>query len=210
MAAARPGKRTKPKLRTTLRKKRLLAAGLVTAGLALALAGCHKDVSPPPAPVPAPAPAPEAALPPAPTETATIYVVNPDAKGNDDALMPRTVKLTHPSAPAGDAVTALIDAPHSPIPEGTSLRGITIVDGLATVDFSRSPVNETGGEGGQGEALTALSRTLGQFPDIRLFQIAVRGKIVKEFGEFTTDGPMDVVRPDAVKSARTPAPEGAP
>ena len=124
----------------------------------------------------------------------------PEAK--QDALMPRTVALADPQTPARDAVTALLQAAGSPLPAGTALRGLTINDGVATLDFSQSPVNETGGEGGQGEALTALGRTLGQFPEIRRFQIEVKGQLVKSFGEFTTDGPMDVTRPDAIQQAR--------
>lgn len=133
---------------------------------------------------------------------AIIYVVNPKATGDQDPLMPQTVALRDPQSPAREAVNALLHASHSPMPPEIALRGLTIDNGLATLDFSQSPVNETGGEGGQGDALTALSRTLGQFPEIRQFQIEVKGQIVKAFGEFTTDGPMDVVRPETVQQAR--------
>ncbi len=122
--------------------------------------------------------------------------------------MARTVTLDNPQTPARDAVNALIHAADSPIASGTALRGITIDSGVATVDFSQDPVNETGGEGGQGDAMTALGRTLGQFPDIRQFQVEVKGQIVKTFGEFTTDGPIDVTRPSTVQQARRS--EGTP
>ena len=127
-----------------------------------------------------------------------IYVINPKATGNDDPLMSRTVSLTQPESPARSAVNALLSDPNTPMPAGTSLRGLTLDSALATLDFSRSPVNETGGEGGQGAALTALGRTLGQFPEIDKFQISVKGKLTKSFGEFTTDGPMDVTRPGKI------------
>ena len=126
-----------------------------------------------------------------------IYVVNPKATGDADPLMARTVILRQPDSPARSTVKALLTDPNSPIPVGTSLRGISIDNGVATLDFSQSPVNETGGEGGQGNALTALGRTLGQFPEIQTFQIEVKGKLVKSFGEFTTDGPIEVTRPEA-------------
>ena len=126
---------------------------------------------------------------------AVIYVINTKATGNDDPLMSRTITLSHPESPARSAIDALLSDPNTPVPTGTALRGLTIESALATLDFSRSPVNETGGEGGQGDALTALARTLGQFPEIEKFQISVKGKLTKSFGEFTTDGPMDVTRP---------------
>ncbi len=121
--------------------------------------------------------------------------------------MPRTVALHRSSSPARDAVNALLQSEGSPLPPGTALRGITVSNGLATLDFSQSPINETGGEGGQGTALTALSRTLGQFPEIRQYQIEVKGQPMKSFGEEgALDGPMDVVRPDAVQQAKGTAP----
>ena len=166
--------------------------------LAFALAGCHPEhpgVNPsPPA---APPPHPAVALPKPIPGQAVIYVVNPKATGDADPLMARTISLRQPDTPARSAVSALLADPNSPIPAGTSLRGIAIDNGVATLDFSRSPVNDTGGEGGQGNALTALGRTLGQFPEIQTFQIQIRGKLVKTFGEFTTDGPIEVTRPEA-------------
>jgi spore germination protein GerM len=151
-------------------------------------------------------PSPAASLP-APRDKAIVYVVNPKATGDQDPLMPRTVALHRSSSPARDAVNALLQSEGSPLPPGTALRGITVSNGLATLDFSQSPINETGGEGGQGTALTALSRTLGQFPEIRQYQIEVKGQPMKSFGEEgALDGPMDVVRPDAVQQAKGTAP----
>ncbi len=169
------------------------------------MTGCHRDTpaSAPPAPSP---PAPAASLP-APRDKAVVYVVNPKATGDQDALMPRTVALHHSSSPARDAVNALLRSEGSPLPAGTALRGLTIDNGVATLDFSQSPINETGGEGGQADALTALSRTLGQFPEIRQYQIEVKGQPVKSLGEQgALDGPMDVIRPDAVQQAQGPTP----
>lgn len=121
--------------------------------------------------------------------------------------MPRTVALHHSASPARDAVAALLQAKGSPFPAGTALRGITVDSGVATLDFSQSPVSETGGEGAQGDALAALARTLGQFPEIRQYQIQVKGEAVKSLGEQgSVDGPMDVIRPDGP----TPAKETSP
>ena len=164
---------------------------------ALALAGCHRDVK---EPVPSPPVSPSETVSPTPKASpgeAVIFVLNPKATGNDDPLMARTISLSHPELPLRSAINALLRDPNSPFPPGTALRGITVDSGLARLDFSRSPVNETGGEGGQGQALTALGRTLGEFPEIEKFQILVKGRLVTTFGEFTTDGPIDVTRPEA-------------
>lgn len=172
--------------------------------IALAMTGCHHDN---PAPTPPAAPPPPAASLPAPRDKAVVYVINPKATGDGDMLMPRTVALHHPDSPARDAVSALLQASGSPLPAGTALRGITIDSGLATLDFSQSPINETGGEAAQSAALNALARTLGQFPEIRQYRIEVKGQPVKSFGEEgAQDGPRDVIRPDAVQQAKGTAP----
>ena len=138
----------------------------------------------------------------APPAKIVVYVLNPKATGDKDLLMPQEIPLQHPKEPARDAVNALLTAEHSPIAPGTSLRGISVDGGVATVDFSQSPVNETGGESGQSAAMNALALTLGQFPEISSYQVSVKGQPVKAFGEFTADGPMDVIRPDAEIAAK--------
>lgn len=169
------------------------------------MTGCHHDN--PASTLSAPSPPTPAASVPAPRDKAVVYVVNPKATGDQDALMPRTVTLHHSASPARDAVDALLQSEGSPLPPGTALRGVTVDRGVATLDFSQSPINEAGGEGSQGDALAALSRTLGQFPEIRQYQIEVKGQPMKSFGEEgALDGPMDVVRPDAVQQAKGTTP----
>ena len=114
--------------------------------------------------------------------------------------MPREITLRHPEAPAKDAIEALLEARHSPLAAGVSLRGLSVDSTVATLDFSHSPIKE-GGEGAQSAGLNALAMTLGQFSAINQYQIKVQGADVKSFGEFTTDGPMDVIRPGAKPAA---------
>lgn len=141
-------------------------------------------------------------LTPPPRGKAVIYVV--DATHSTDAdngLAPKTVHLRNAQDPAREALNALLQAPDTPIPAGTTLKSIKIADGLATVDFSRSPVDETGGEEKQSQALEAIQRTLGQFPDIARIQIEVKGQVPDSLGE-AAGGPMDVIRPsDTVQEA---------
>lgn len=165
--------------------------------LTFALTGCHqRHSSEQPEPMPPVVPTPLVTPPKNVPGEAVIYVDNPKSTGTDDLLIPRTVTLSHPESPARSAIEALLASKKTHIVAGTALRGLTIENGLATVDFSRDPVNETGGEGGQGAAIEAISRTLGQFPEIKTFQIQVKGKLTTAFGEFTTDDPMVVARPE--------------
>ena len=164
---------------------------LVLPILALLAGGCHDPN------VPA-ASEPETT---APKDQAQVYVINRTAKGDQDPLVAQTVPLHKSLTPAKDAVEALLQSPDCPLAKGTALRGITISSGVATVDFSQSPVNETGGEGKQSDALASLSRTLGQFPDINQYQIEVQGKPMTSFGEQgTLTGPIDVVRAGIAKT----------
>jgi len=149
-------------------RRAVLGAALALALPCLALSGCG-DIKP--------APATPDAAPPAPRDKGLIYVPNPKATGDQDPLMPRTVPLHRSPTPVRDAVAALLQDPHGPMPSGT---------------------DENGGEGKQSDALGALARTLGQFPEVKQYQVMVQGKPVHSFGEAgEIDGPMDVVRPPA-------------
>ena len=170
-------------------RRAVLGAALALTLPCLALSGCG-DIKP--------APATPDAAPPAPRDKGLIYVPNPKATGDQDPLMPRTVPLHRSPTPVRDAVAALLQDPHGPMPSGTALRGVTLQDGLATLDFSGPIIDENGSEGKQSDALGALARTLGQFPEVKQYQVMVQGKPVHSFGEAgEIDGPIDVVRPPA-------------
>ena len=111
----------------------------------------------------------------------------------DNYLVANPVTFTDPQSPARETLEALLAAPQSPIPAGTKLNGLKIDGGLATLDFSRSPVDETHGEEKQTQALEAIQRTLGQFPNVSRIQITVNGQPAS-LGE-SGGGPMDVLRP---------------
>ena len=184
--------------------KRLFAALCLPASLALLLSGCHNPNSPSSNASPTETQTPPAISPGMPPEAApakvVVYVLNPKATTEEEILTPREVPLRHPEAPAKDAIEALLDTKRSPLASNVSLRGLSVDGGIATLDFSGSPI-KTGGEGAQSAGLNALAMTLGQFPVITQYQIKVQGSDVKSFGEFTADGPMDVIRPGAKPAA---------
>lgn len=129
-----------------------------------------------------------------------VYTVSL-GKGDQD-LAAHPVPHLSSENPVASTLNALLTAKNSPIPAGTTLRGVKIADGLASVDFSQMPVDVLHGETRQTRSLTALQKTLGQFPGITQIQILVNGIPVHEFGEFEALGPLDVIRPGEVQQAK--------
>jgi spore germination protein GerM len=186
-------------------KRLLLFAAFAVLGISVA--GCHDETNTPPSSQPnnPPPTVGQASSSPTPVTApakVVVYVINPKGTGDADLLRPQEITIRHPREPARDAVTALLDSDYSPMALGTSLRGLSIDGGVATVDFSQSPFKENRGEDAESAALNALAMTLGQFPEITSYQVEVKGQSVRTFGEFTTDGPMDVIRPGAPLEAK--------
>lgn len=135
-------------------------------------------------------------------KTGVIYTVS-DSGGDDNNLVAHTIPLAHSQSPARDALQALIDTDHSPIPDGTSLRGIKIADGLATVDFSREFQSHFhGSETQEAQTVNSVLRTLGQFDAIERVQFLVDGKPIDALSQLPLSGPLDVLRPTPTRAAR--------
>ncbi len=107
--------------------------------------------------------------------------------------------------PAQDALVALSAQTHSPLPAGTNLRSINLADGLATVDFSHEfETNFTGGDTQGIRTISAVLRTLGQFPTVDRVQFLVDGHPVDTLGGLLSlSDPLPVIRP---AGAGTPPP----
>lgn len=101
------------------------------------------------------------------------------------------------NTPAQDALAALSAQPNSPLPAGTHLRSIKLADGLATVDFSRElESNFTGGDTQGIRTVSAVLRTLGQFPTVERVQFLVEGHPVDTLGGMLSlSDPLPVIRP---------------
>ena len=106
---------------------------------------------------------------------------------------------TASNSPAQDALVALSAQPSSPLPAGTHLRSINLADGLATVDFSREfQTNFAGGDTQSLRTVSAVLRTLGQFPTVDRVQILVEGSPIDTYGGMLSlSGPLPVIRPAA-------------
>jgi spore germination protein GerM len=70
-----------------------------------------------------------------------------------------------------------------PLPLGTKLLGVTVADGLATVDFSQQLVSGfRGGSDNEGVVVFSIVNTLTSLPTVDRVQILVEGKPVSTIG----------------------------
>jgi len=123
-----------------------------------------------------------------------------DGEPGIEGLVPTLRVVPKTSGVARAAMEALLDADaiidrysqlSTALPAGTSLLGITIKDGVATVDLSRE--FESGG--GSASSLYRLGQvvyTLTQFPTVRAVLFQVEGRTVTTFGPegIQLDGPQ--------------------
>lgn len=122
----------------------------------------------------------------------TVYYATKDAM-HLVAEVHEVPKNTHPAQTALELLTA---APSSSdlvpvMPQGTKIRGISVKDHVAFVDFSNAIIkNNPGGSATETLIVGAIVNTLTEFSDIHKVQILVEGKKVE-----TLTGHMDVSEP---------------
>jgi germination protein M len=165
------------------------------------------DLTPEPSSLPSGSPAPSAdpsaSAPPSqsPPEGTTVvraYFYFESVPGSS-GLVPILREVPATKAVATAAIAALLEGPtsdesgamSSAIPAGTRLLGLTINDGVATVDLSRE--FESGG--GSASATVRLGQvvyTLTQFPTVKSVVFEVDGRTVTVFGSegIVLDGPV--------------------
>jgi len=122
----------------------------------------------------------------------TVYYATADAM----YLSPEVKVVPKTDHPAQNAMELLLQDPKSHelvkvMPDGTKIRGLTIKDHVAFVDFNDKLAKNNGG-GSTTEMLIvgAIVNTLTEFPDIHKVQILVEGKKVD-----TLSGHMDLSEP---------------
>jgi hypothetical protein len=121
------------------------------------------------------------------------------SEGTDSGLVPILREVPATKAVATAAMAALLDGPSdtelgvmsSAVPAGTRLLGLTIKEGVATVDLSGE--FETGG--GSASAMIRLGQvvfTLTQFPTVESVIFRIEGRTVTVFGSegIVLDGPV--------------------
>ena len=173
------------------RRSKFLAFLLVLL-IALFAAGCDPDQPQRPQPPGAADPGKQTTPPAAETMRLTVYHATKDAM----YLVPEVHTVAKTDHPAKSAVELLLVDPKNAdlvraLPEGTKLRGLTVKDHVAYVDFSDKLVK--GGRGGSASemlAVGAIVNTLTEFPDIYKVQILVEGKKLA-----TLYGHLDISEP---------------
>jgi germination protein M len=168
----------------------------------LALAGCgggddtaaDTTPAPPPAP-PASTAEPPAEPPPAGTVVRLYYL-------DGEKVASPALGLTEPVATvAADTMRLLLkneEARQTEIPAGTTLNGVSIVDGVATVDLSRD--FESGGGSASMQARVAqVVYTLTQWPTVRAVSFELDGEPVEAIGGEGVPA-QEVTRADFIES----------
>ena len=102
----------------------------------------------------------------------------------DDAYLVREVHQVPPTADAAKAaLEELINTnPTVPgaarvLPQATKINSINIVNGTATVDFSRDVLNANVGASGESLGIQSIVNTLTEFPEIKKVSFTVEGKV---------------------------------
>jgi hypothetical protein len=151
--------------------------------------------TPPPSAVPSVSPSGGPAATPSPTPASgetmvvrTYYILGGDV--GVEGLVPTLREVPRTSGVARAAMTALLDGGpitdayqqvSSAIPAGTRLLGVSVSDGIATVNLSRE-FESGGGSASMSYRLGQVVYTLTQFPTVQAVLFQVEGKPVATFG----------------------------
>ncbi|MBP2645961.1 MAG: Lipoprotein LpqB, GerMN protein [Firmicutes bacterium] len=126
------------------------------------------------------------------TQRIVVYRATKDAR----YLVPEVHEVPQNDHPVKTALELLLTDSHNPdtiflLPPGTKLRGVSVKNGVAYVDFNEKLIKGSN-EGSTGEMLmvAAIVNTLTEFSEIDKVQIMVEGKKVD-----TLAGHMDVSEP---------------
>lgn len=166
------------------REEERVKRGVALLALALILIACAKakttsGPTPTPSASPSPSPSPTATTPAETTRVTVYYLVS---YKNKTYLAPERHTVAKTQTIARTALDALVhgtsqDPDHStPFPRAATINSVTIVNAIATVDWSAEVLNAT--VGAQAEALGIQSAvyTLTGFPTITKVRFTVEGK----------------------------------
>lgn len=135
------------------------------------------------------------------TMPVTVYYATKDAM----YLVPEIHNVPKSDQPAQAAIEQLLKDPKSAelvrtLPEGTRLRGITVNNHIAYVDFNDKLIKKGhGGTAGEIMAVGSIVNTLTEFPEIYRVQIMVEGKKIETlYGHLDTSEPLRRAR-DIIK-----------
>jgi germination protein M len=170
------------------RRSLVLIVLAVVAALAFGVAGCGDEgdggtVEPTPGPIAPPSPSPTEE-PSGETVTVLVYFLSGEKLATAERTLPATLAV------ARAAMDALCGGPNdyeraagltSSVPEGTTVLGITIMDGTATVDLS-SEYASGGGSLSMTSRVAQVVYTLTQFKTVRAVQFRLDGEPLEALG----------------------------
>jgi len=114
----------------------------------------------------------------------TVYYVKITA--DDACLVRETHQVPYTEGVIKAALEELINAdPVTPgaarvLPAGTKIRGVSIKDGLATVDFSRDVLRASVGAAGEELGIQSIVNTVTEFPGVQKVSFQVEGTLDQE------------------------------
>jgi len=116
-----------------------------------------------------------------------IYVLPTDGS---QILTVKTIKVKAPQGQEALVILkAVVDSNAKYFPKGTKVLGLTVKDGLATVNMSKEFLNKGQGEYERTMSLYAIVNTLTEFPTIKKVLFQADGKKIEVVGQ------MDMVDP---------------
>ena len=117
------------------------------------------------------------------SETMRVIVYYVKMKGNDIWMVKEAHEVTKTTAVARAALEELIsgepktEGAFRVLPADTKILGITVKDGLCTVDFSREVLNANVGAQAEAYGIKTIVNTLTEFPTIKKVQFLVEGRL---------------------------------
>ena len=213
-------------MHVTLRRSSI-AAALLASGLLLAACGADTDVAdtPPPAPAPAPdpdpSPEPDAPDPddaPAPVEELAVYLVR---SGPADFYVEPIGVPIEDAGTAGDTLSERIETAiaallaittpddvdlFTSVPEGTTLRSVSVDGGVATIDLTGGIVGSSGSSSQEVTFAQQLAHTASVDASVTGIRLAVDGSQVDElWGQLDWSVPIQA-EPSALSPITITAP----
>jgi hypothetical protein len=135
-----------------------------------------------PSPEPSQTPTPTGSAQPQTMETAVYYLKD---NGTEVYLvrevhtLPKTEGVARAALNELISATPVTDGAFRVLPADTKILGISIKDGLATVDFSKEVLSANVGAGGESAGIASIVDTLTEFPTIQKVQFTVEGSADK-------------------------------
>ena len=132
------------------------------------------------------------------SERTRFYVYFPMYLKSGIFVFPVEYSVPKTVTPAREALTALAKGPvggsflHAMIPRDTTIRSVTIRDGIITVDFGPEIRKMSVGSGGEAAVVSAIVNTACQFPGVRAARILVEGAPAESLaGHVDITGPLE-------------------